>query len=115
MALYRILKPLDTKHGRIDPGCIQALDWSGEKLDALERVGAISPVASPPLVELPGWETRAALLLPGIVTAEQFLLADNHFLATVLQLDEADMSAIKTSVTAWLSNPNAPPPPCGCA
>lgn len=102
MPLYRILKNLSTKRGVMERGCIENLDWGQDKLDALEQVGAISRVSTPPLEELPNWENRAKKLLPSVVTVEEFLLAEDSRLATALGIDVSEIPAIKTFAWGWL-------------
>jgi hypothetical protein len=77
VALYRVLKSLDTGHV---PGDLVEGDRF-KHLATLVEMGALSEVASPPLFELPGWTTRAeALEVYGIVTINDFLEADDETL-----------------------------------
>jgi len=77
MTLYRVLRPLSTGH---EVG--QLVDGDRFKyIDALLENRALSPVSTPPLSELPAWETRAEKLAEvGIVTIQDFLDADDDVL-----------------------------------
>ena len=81
---YRVLKPLSTGHqvGEI----IDSSDLASHVIAPLLRTKAISQVAFPPLVILPGWSRRAARLAKlGIVGVGDFLSADSKKLATAMR------------------------------
>jgi hypothetical protein len=111
MALYRVLKALSLQDRRVEAGQLISLTMSADKIDKLVAVGAISPLASPPLAEIPGWEGRAQLL-PAIATVEQFLETPDDALAKVLQIAPGDVPRLKRSLEEVLFLPTTPP--CGC-
>jgi len=111
MALYRVLKALSLQDRRVEAGKLIALTMNADKIDKLVTVGAISPLASPPLAEIPGWEGRAQLL-PAITTVEQFLETPDTDLAKVLQIAPGDVPRLKRSLEEVLFLPATPP--CGC-
>jgi hypothetical protein len=108
MPMYRIHTPISQKDRMLYPGTITRLSYSEEKIAALVLVGAISPVHGPPLSILPGWSTRAKQLEPiGIITAEQFLDADEKELAKALALKVDTIRKYKQELeTAWLTAPD---------
>lgn len=60
---------------------------SSEQIAKLEKVGAVAPVAAPPLSELPDWAIRAGKLVKaGILDAAAFLEADAAAIAKALRV-----------------------------
>lgn len=83
--LYRALQNLS---GGVRRGELTALaHLSADKIARLERLGAIAPVAAPPLSELHGWAQRAGKLAKvGVVTAVDYLEADADVLKDALRV-----------------------------
>lgn len=108
MAMYRIHTPISQKTGTLYPGSIVRLGYSQEKIEALILVGAITPVHGPPLHVLPGWVTRAKQLEEHhIITAEQFLDADEKVLAKALNLKVDTIRKYKDELEKqWLTAPD---------
>lgn len=85
MALYRIHKPMD-KPGLVVGG-IDSLAWlRPEQIAILVEREIVSRVATLPLVEIPGWKTRAnKLVAVNIGDAEQFIEADVKIIKKALK------------------------------
>lgn len=107
MALYRVLKPLSRNEKRIEAGQITALAWlKPEQVAVLVERRAVSRLATPPLVELPGWERRGKRLAKlGLVSAEQFLESDTEVLTDELGVRATTVGKWKDEVMAWLVIP----------
>jgi hypothetical protein len=108
--IYRLLDNLTYKDGRQLPaGTLHRLDDLSENVIAvlLER-GAIAIPATPPLMTLPGWETRAKRLERGcgIVTIMQLLDADPGRAATALRTRADTIRAWQTEAQAFLQSSN---------
>ena len=96
---YRVLKPLSTGHkaGEI----IDSSDLASRVIAPLLRTKAISQVAFPPLVILPGWSHRAARLSKlGIVGVGEFLDADSEKLAAAFRYKPATIDRWKREALA---------------
>ncbi len=107
MALYRVLKPLSRNEKRIEAGQITALAWlKPEQAAVLVERRAVSRLATPPLVELPGWERRGKRLdRLGIVTAEDFLEADDEDMALEMRARVNTVAKWKREIHSWLVIP----------
>jgi len=100
MAVYRVLKRLDTGHR---PGDL--VDGSQfSRLDVLVRKGALALAKSPPLVELPGWTARAEKLATiGVETVQDFLDADPQTLSELFNHKRGTtVSKWKDEARGWL-------------
>lgn len=75
MGMYRVLRKLHFRGKVILRGVLLSGDkFTPEVYDKLQAVGAIAPVSTPPLAELPGWGRRAVRLGKiGIVTIIQLM------------------------------------------
>jgi len=106
LALYRVLKKLDTGHM---PGDV--LD--GRRFKALGKLVAANVLVkarTPPLTELPGWATRAHRLRGiGIKTVEDLLDMDPQR-GTKLFGHKRDLTFIKwvQEARSWLLTPTRP-------
>jgi len=107
MALYRVLKPLSRNEKRIEIGQITALAWlKPEQTAVLVERRAVSRLATPPLVELPGWARRAKRLDKlGIVTAEDFLEAPDQEVAFEMKVRVQTVAKWKQGIHSWLVIP----------
>ena len=107
MALYRVLKPLSRNEKRIEAGQITALNWLTEEQTAvLVERRAVSRLATPPLVELPGWQRRGKRLDKlGIVTAEDFLEAVDREVASEMRVRPQTVGKWKREILLWLVIP----------
>ncbi len=75
-------------------------------IEILEQRGAIARIAPPPLIELPGWKTRAAKLEKvNILDAEQFLEAEEGLLIDAMKARTSLIRGWKEEVTQWLTIP----------
>lgn len=85
MAIYRALKALS---GVAQRGALVRLaHLSADQVAKLVAVGAVAPIASPPLDALPNWKTRAAKLKKlDITDVEQLLEADPATVAAATRL-----------------------------
>ena len=107
MPIHRVLKRLDRGSRIIEPGQLIQIDWlSPENIGQLEAVGAVARVHAPPLEALPGWVLRSERLAPiGIVTAEEFLEADEDLVCTHLEVQLRTVGKWRKDVTQWLTIP----------
>lgn len=107
MAIYRVLKPLDTGKRVIQAGCFVRTGEMAEKtLVILAERGAVARIAPPPLAQLPGWKIRSARLAKaGIIDAEQFLEAEEGLLVDALKSKASLIQSWKAEVTHWLTIP----------
>ena len=107
MALYRVLKPLSRNEKRIEAGQITALAWlKPEQAAVLVERRAVSRLATPPLVELPGWEKRSKRLATlDIVTAEDFLEATDQAIAAEMKIQTRTVAKWKREIHSWLVIP----------
>lgn len=107
--MYRVISntPLSTGHKKGD--LISADNFKPAVLRRLLAKNIISPVASPPLIEIPGWTKRAEKLADlGIETAQQFLDADDSILKLALKLrSNTVIPRYKREILDWLK-PQAP-------
>jgi len=107
MTLYRALRNLSRNERIIPDGTLTELHWLNlAQIDKLIEVGAVAEVATPPLVALPGWKTRAPRLgALDINTAGEFLEADSAFVAEQLHLKAETVERWKTEARGWLTVP----------
>ena len=101
MALYRILQNVSKggKRGEIVSGST----WPPEHLTRLEAVGAIIPISTPPLSELPGWEERAILLEEeDVFMLDEFVEADPERLANRLSITTGEVARLKIELLTHL-------------
>jgi len=79
MATYRVQKRLST--GQRPGDIVHDTDFRDGVALILHRGNTLSLINGPPLTELPGWTRRAELLAAvGVVTADQFLEADDELI-----------------------------------
>lgn len=99
--LYRVLKTLA---GTAKRGDIVALPHlQPPQLAKLEAVGAISPVAAPPLSELPDFADRVALLAAhDIHDVEALVEADAAALAAALDIPVDTLCRWTDEARLWL-------------
>lgn len=110
MQTYLVLRGLDKGGGIIPAQSRTRLEWlSAEDQARLVEVGAVRPLASPPLTVLAGWKTRAEKLLPlGIETLEQFLEAEVRQIARVMRVKPATVRRWRSEVEAWHTDDKPP-------
>lgn len=97
MTLYRAIHKLSGIAGRGDLTPLAHLD--AEQIAKLMRIGAIAPLAAPPLAELPGWAARSAKLAKvGIQDAGQFLEGDPALLRRVLRVKAEAIERYRASL-----------------
>jgi hypothetical protein len=85
MAIYRALKALSglAKRGQI----VRLAHLDEAQIERLITVGAVAPIAAPPLAELPKWKTRAAKLKKlDVIDVEQLLEVDPAAVAVALDV-----------------------------
>jgi hypothetical protein len=104
MPYYRALDNLYIGNRLVRKGSILQRAFSQQQIDALVTVGAIAPVRTPPLAQLPGWTTRAKRLeAHGISTASDFLETDNRKLADWLRVKQETIARYKREIIdTWL-------------
>lgn len=101
--LYRTLRSLNHDGKRILRDRIISPTWPASTIDKLLEIGVLARVSTPPLTEIPGWETRAKKLVAhDILNAEQFLEADDVLLAKWLKNKPVTVKRLKTEVNRWL-------------
>lgn len=104
MSMYRFLKNVTNGNEIIERGAIGRAPFSADTIAKLIEVGAIAPIATPPLSVLPGWETRSNRLEQrlNILTIEQFLEADDDEIARVMRKSAQVVSEWKQDVVEWM-------------
>jgi hypothetical protein len=106
MALYRVLRSLETKSGIIRQGdFITSSSFPARSLEKLEASGAIGLLHAPPLSELPDFDGAEQLATIGIVSADQLLEADSDMIKTQSGIDAATLHAWQAEVSNWLIVP----------
>lgn len=106
MALYRVLRSLETKRGLIHQGdFITSASFSSISLEKLEEAGAIGLLHAPPLSELPGFDGAAQLATIGIVSADQLLEADSGMIISRLGITADTLHDWQNEVSDWLIIP----------
>lgn len=101
MSIYRALNNLSNVAKRGELTRLSHL--TPEQIAKLERVGAVAPIATPPLSELPEWAIRAGKLAKaGISTAEQFLEADVEAITKVLRVKPETAQQYQQEVETFL-------------
>jgi hypothetical protein len=103
MPTYRVLKQLD-RGGRIIPRDSRSRlnGLPPEAIKALEQVGAIREISSPPLATLAGWKSRAGRLAKiGIETAEQFLEGDAGAIVKCLRVKPPTLERWRAQIREW--------------
>lgn len=108
MPMYRVLKPLTRKQEHIiPPGTLTDLAWLDERQQAMmEQVGAVSRIAAPPLVQLPGWKLRGGRLgRLGIHTFDDFLERDPTELAEAVGANPRTVQNWRAELIDWLTVP----------
>jgi hypothetical protein len=105
--LYRVNRDLST--GEKPGDLVSGTRWRAEVSARLEVVGAISPLATPPLAVLPGWKTRARVLQAiNIVNAATFYetaqtLNGREVIAQALKVKVETVERYLAEVTDWLA------------
>lgn len=108
MTIFRVLAPLDAggSRGRIEPEAtpLSMLEWlTPEKQEMLVAVGAVAPVATPPLSVLPGFAARATKLArANIATVEDLLTANAADVAEALHTKVETVDRWQAEARAWL-------------
>jgi len=102
--MYRVLKPLGSRQGVLYPGTFSDLHWlNSVAVKKLIGRGAISKVAPPPLVELPGWKRRSIRLGKlGIENVTQFLECDGEEIGKILNVKSSTIERWKRETRKWL-------------
>lgn len=105
--LLRVLKPLSTGH--IPGQVVDAGAFKDGVVPKLERAGAISIIKSPPLSELPGWQSRAEILnVHAIRTVEEFICTDSTRLKDIFNYKTTrTISKWKKELRNWVNIPDA--------
>lgn len=100
--LYRALQNLS---GGVRRGELTALaHLNAEKIAKLERLGAIAPVAAPPLSELHGWAQRVGKLAKvGVVTAVDYLETDTDVLKEALRVKPETVERYREELRALMT------------
>lgn len=106
MAIYRALNTLTGVARRGELTRLEHL--KPEQIAKLERVGAVSRIAAPPLAELPNWRIRAGKLAKiGVTDAEQYLEAAAADVSKALRVKPETEARYRQEIQAWLTiNPN---------
>jgi hypothetical protein len=101
---YRVLERLSYGSGYVEPGAFHALErCNPEAIEALIAHRSISPVAPPPLVQLPGWTRRAERFGElGVQTVTQLLATDRRALAEALDVKPETMQRWRDEALGWM-------------
>ncbi len=112
MALYRVVYRLSVGNGYIEEGeIVPETLFSADTLEKLLNKHAVSRVSTPPLAELPGWETRARKLqAAGIRDVEQFLEAKIETVVSVCKTSRSNVERWRGELQTLI----LPPPRDGC-
>jgi hypothetical protein len=105
LPLYRALRDLSVTGGQVLPrgGLYWLAHLDRESVAALKRCGAITEALSPPLMALPGWQTRGEQLgALGVKTVSQFVGTDADALAAHLEVKAETVQRWKQEATNWL-------------
>lgn len=107
MTMYRVKKNLARGEIIVPRGIIDPLEgFSAKAIDILIQRGAIAPVASPPISEIPRWITRAARLAEiGIITIGDLLEADTGTVATHMNVRPQTVGTWKRQLEKLLHPP----------
>ena len=105
--IYRALRDLGVGKKTIGSGELFHSDrLKPEALAILEAQDKIAPANLPPMAALPRWKSKtAALNKINVVTAGDFLEADNGALAKALKLTEAEVVQAKAEMYAQFATP----------
>ena len=114
MPLYRThitLSRATTNKPSIPAGTISDLaDVPQDKIVVLLERGKVSRVSAPPLGVMPQYEGYAERLTKrGVITLEDFILADTRELARWLSMKQAEVETLKARMRSSLT----PPAPLG--
>lgn len=106
MATYLVLKRLLRKRLLIEPGSRSRLEWLTEEGRAvLVERRAVRELASPPLGELAGWQSRAKKLAGiKIETADDFLEADPVEIRRCLRVKAETVEKYQVQLRAWVTS-----------
>lgn len=109
--LYRILIDIRRGETTLLRGSLTRLEWLSPAIqERLVTRGAVTPVGTPPLTVLPGWQLRGAKLARiGIADAVQFLEADVDRVAGFMRVKPVTVVGWQQEVTGWLSAGPSPP------
>lgn len=112
MTVYVAVRLLDAgARGYIQPGSCTRLEWLvPEQIERMLRRGVVRRVETPPLSDLAGWKTRAARLAqldPPVVTMDDFLDADDGWLAECLRVRPETIARYAQELQAWMIVPSA--------
>lgn len=104
MTVYRILQNLTNGTPR---GSLKSMRLKPDTEAVLVMVGAIAPVAAPPLIVLPGWKTRGKKLAGSAYEmTDAFLEGDNTVLADLLGVKADTIRGYKDEIERlWLAAP----------
>lgn len=105
--IYRALQNLDAGKKKIAEGTIFPANYLQPKAAAtLLKMELIAIVQFPPLKVLPRWKNQSTKLAKvGIVTAGDFIEADNATLAKSLKVSEAEVKQYKDEFYAMFNKP----------
>lgn len=106
MTTYLVLKQLLRERRLIEPGSRSRLEWLTEEgIAALVGRRAVRPLASPPLLELAGWQIRAKKLGGiGIETVDDFLEADPVEIRRCLRIKAETVERYQAQLRAWVTS-----------
>ena len=101
MGLYRIAQ--NVSKGGLRGAIVSGSIWPLEHRKILEAVGAIVPISTPPLRELPGWEEQAILLAEeNVIMLDEFIEADSERLENCLFITASEVARLKIGLLAHL-------------
>lgn len=106
MAMYRLLRNLAFGERIVRRGSIKKLGIPEDDIAILLERGAIAPVSSPPIEEIPMWEGRAVELEEiGIVFVEHLLEANEAEVAEHMGTTKETIQKWKEELARWLQPP----------
>lgn len=105
--MYRVIRALQVGSTIIEKGAIGTFDQLNPgALRRLLEMGLIAKVSPPPLKVLPKWAGRAAKLEAiGVITAADFMTAEDRTLAQTLRIGAAQVATLKQELRESLKAP----------
>lgn len=102
MRRYVVLERLSTRQPI--GTAVKETDFKPGVAEILVRKGALAPLHTPPLSELPGWTRRSEILRAiDVVTIQDFLDADEERVAQLFNYQSATIRKWKRDVQEWIT------------
>lgn len=104
--MYRMTRNTPLATGQRYGDIIKDGDLKPHVIARLLESGTISRISTPPLTELPNWESRAEILVKGeVVTIQDLIDADSTALARKVKKPVRIIKQWQDEALAWLNPP----------